>query len=159
MLEQKSWAELAAEASSEDTRNFVRRVKRASRRECTPEEKVRIVLEGFRDEIRVSKLCQRDSIRRDLERRVGFEPTTHGSEVGASTAGRAPITYVESRRPPIGGPRDACVVTISSARSGQRESNPRSPPEADVPPQLSGRSLPQPASCFRSAVPPRPVGA
>jgi transposase-like protein len=65
MMEQKSWAELAAEASSEDTRSFVRRVKRASRRKCTSEEKVRVVLEGFRGEIRVSELCQRDSIRRN----------------------------------------------------------------------------------------------
>ncbi len=50
MTEQRSPAELPAEASSEDTRSFVRRVKRASRRKYTPEEKVRIVLEGFRGE-------------------------------------------------------------------------------------------------------------
>jgi hypothetical protein len=41
MTEQKSVAELAAEANSEDTRSFVRRVKRATRRRYTPEEKVR----------------------------------------------------------------------------------------------------------------------
>ena len=45
MIEQRSPAELAAEASSEDTRSFVRRVKRATRRKYTPEEKVRVVLE------------------------------------------------------------------------------------------------------------------
>lgn len=64
MTEQKSPAELAAEASSEDTRSFVRRVKRATRRKYTPEEKVRIVLEGFRSELRVNELGQREGIRR-----------------------------------------------------------------------------------------------
>ena len=59
MTEQKSPAELAAEASSEDTRSFVRR---ATRRKYTPEEKVRIVLEGFRGEIGISTLCRREGI-------------------------------------------------------------------------------------------------
>ena len=62
MTEQKSPAELAAEASSEDTRSFVRRVKRATRRKYTPEEKVRIVLEGFRGEIGISALCRRHAL-------------------------------------------------------------------------------------------------
>ena len=56
MTEQKSPAELAAEASSEDAKGFIRRVRRATRRKYTPEEKVRIVLEGFRGEVRVSEL-------------------------------------------------------------------------------------------------------
>jgi transposase len=62
MTEQRSPAELAAEASSEDRRSFVRRVKRATRRKYTPEEKVRIVLEGFRGEIGISTLCRREGI-------------------------------------------------------------------------------------------------
>ena len=62
MIEQRSPAELAAEASSEDTRSFVRRVKRTTRRKYTPEEKVRIVLEGFRGEIGISALCRREGI-------------------------------------------------------------------------------------------------
>ena len=62
MIEQRSPAELAAEASSEDTRSFVRRVKRATRRKYTPEEKVRIVLEGFRGEIGITALCRREGI-------------------------------------------------------------------------------------------------
>ena len=62
MIEQRFPAELAAEASSEDTRSFVRRVKRATRRKYTPEEKVRIVLEGFRGEIGISALCRREGI-------------------------------------------------------------------------------------------------
>jgi len=47
MTKQKSPAELAAEASSEDTLSFIRRVKRTTRRRYTPEEKVRIVLERW----------------------------------------------------------------------------------------------------------------
>ena len=38
---------VAAEERTEETRSFVRTVKAASRRKYTPEEKVRIVLEGF----------------------------------------------------------------------------------------------------------------
>ena len=41
---------VAAEERTEETRSFVRMVKAASRRKYTPEEKVRIVLEGFRRE-------------------------------------------------------------------------------------------------------------
>jgi transposase-like protein len=48
MTKQKSRAELAAEASSEDMLSSIRRVKRTSCRKHTPEDKVRIVLEGFR---------------------------------------------------------------------------------------------------------------
>ena len=38
---------LAAEERSEETRSFVRRVRSATRRKYSPEEKIRIVLEGF----------------------------------------------------------------------------------------------------------------
>ena len=42
---------LAAEERSEGTRSFVRRVRSATRRKYSPEEKIRIVLEGFRREV------------------------------------------------------------------------------------------------------------
>jgi transposase len=54
---------MRAEAGTEGTREFVRRVRRVTRRKFTPEEKVRIVLEGFRSELRVSELCRREGIR------------------------------------------------------------------------------------------------
>ena len=63
MPEERSPAEAQAEARSEETRQFVRRVRRVTRRKFTPEEKVRIVLEGFRGEVRVSELCRREGIR------------------------------------------------------------------------------------------------
>ena len=53
----------AAEERSEQTRSFVRRVRTATRRKYTPEEKIRIVLEGFRREVTVSDLCRREGIK------------------------------------------------------------------------------------------------
>ena len=46
-------------ASSEETKQFVRRVRRFTRRKFSPEEKVRVVLEGFGGEVKVSELCRR----------------------------------------------------------------------------------------------------
>ena len=53
----------AADQRSEQTRSFVRRVRAATRRKYTPEEKIRIVLEGFRREVTVNDLCQREGIK------------------------------------------------------------------------------------------------
>jgi transposase len=61
--QERTPAEVRAEASSDETRQFVRRVRRVTRRKFTPEEKVRIVLEGFRGEVKVSELCRREGIR------------------------------------------------------------------------------------------------
>ena len=53
----------AAQERSEQTRSFVRTVKAATRRKYTPEEKIRIVLEGFRREVTVNDLCRREGIK------------------------------------------------------------------------------------------------
>jgi|TARA_Y100000310_G_C20615218_1_gene780264 transposase len=53
----------AAEDRTRQTRGFVRQVRAASRRKYTPEEKVRIVLEGFRREVVVNELCRREGIK------------------------------------------------------------------------------------------------
>ena len=53
----------AADQRSEQTRSFVRRVRAATRRKYTPEEKSRIVLEGFRREVTVNDLCRREGIK------------------------------------------------------------------------------------------------
>ena len=53
----------AADQRSEQTRPFVRRVRAATRRKYTPEEKIRIVLEGFRREVTVNDLCRREGIK------------------------------------------------------------------------------------------------
>ena len=53
----------AAQQRSEETRSFVRTVKAAPRRRYTPEEKIRVVLEGFRREVTVNDLCRREGIK------------------------------------------------------------------------------------------------
>jgi len=53
----------AAEERAEQTRSFVRRVRAATRRKYTPEEKIRIVVEGFRREVTVNDLCRREGIK------------------------------------------------------------------------------------------------
>jgi transposase len=58
-----STAEALAEAETDETRQFVRQVRRATRRKFTPEEKVRVVLQGFRREVPVSELCRREGIK------------------------------------------------------------------------------------------------
>lgn len=53
----------AAEERTQQTRGFIRQVRSAARRKYTPEEKVRVVLEGFRRELSVTDLCRREGIK------------------------------------------------------------------------------------------------
>jgi transposase len=53
----------SAETRTQETKTFIRQVRTASRRKYTPEEKIRVVLEGFRREVAVSDLCRREGIR------------------------------------------------------------------------------------------------
>ena len=59
--ESKDKAE-AAENRTHETRGFMRQIRAGSKRKYTPEEKVRIVLEGFRREVTVNELCRREGI-------------------------------------------------------------------------------------------------
>jgi len=52
-----------AEARSEETRQFIKNIKRLTRRKFTAEEKIRIVLEGFRRDTPIRDLCRREGIR------------------------------------------------------------------------------------------------
>lgn len=52
-----------AETRTQQTRSFVQQVRVAARRKYTSEEKVRIVLEGFRREVTVNELCRREGIK------------------------------------------------------------------------------------------------
>ena len=54
---------LEAESRTEETRSFIKQVRRIARRKFTPEEKIRIVLEGFRHEVPIRDLCRREGIR------------------------------------------------------------------------------------------------
>ena len=53
----------SAEERSQDTQRFVRQVRSATRRKYTAEEKIHLVLEGFRREVTVNELCRREGIK------------------------------------------------------------------------------------------------
>ena len=63
MSQEQSTEAQRAEERTQDTRAFIRRVRTLTRRKYTPEEKIRIVLEGFRREVTVSDLCRREGIK------------------------------------------------------------------------------------------------
>ena len=50
------------EARSEETKQFIKDIKRVTRRKFSAEEKIRIVLEGFRRDIPIRDLCRREGI-------------------------------------------------------------------------------------------------
>jgi len=52
-----------AEARTESTKQLIRDIKRITRRKFTAEEKIRIVLEGFRRDAPIRDLCRREGIR------------------------------------------------------------------------------------------------
>ena len=52
-----------AEQRTQETRSLLRQVRAATRRRYPPEEKIRIVLEGFRRETTVNDLCRREGIK------------------------------------------------------------------------------------------------
>jgi transposase len=62
MKKERSSKKSQAEERTEETTAFIREVKRSTRRKFTPEEKVRIVLEGFKREVTVRELCSREGI-------------------------------------------------------------------------------------------------
>lgn len=62
MRGKRTEAEVTAEAETTGAEQFIKRVRRVSRRQFSAEEKVRVVLEGFRREVRVSDLCRREGI-------------------------------------------------------------------------------------------------
>ncbi len=47
-----------AETSTQETKTFIRQVRTKTRRKYAPEDKIRIVLEGFRREVAISDLCR-----------------------------------------------------------------------------------------------------
>jgi len=59
-ISEKGWQ---AEARSEETKRFIRDINRITRRRFTAEEKIRIVLEGFRRDTPIRDLCRREGIR------------------------------------------------------------------------------------------------
>ena len=62
MVQEKTESIWLAEARTEETRQFIREIKRLTRRRFTAEEKIRIVLEGFRRDTPIRDLCRREGI-------------------------------------------------------------------------------------------------
>jgi transposase len=54
-----------AEARTRETKQLIRDIKRITRRKFTAEEKIRIVLEGFRRDTPIRDLCRREGIKPD----------------------------------------------------------------------------------------------
>jgi transposase len=52
-----------AEARTQETKQLIRDIKRITRRKFTSEEKIRIVLEGFRRDTHIRDLCRREGIK------------------------------------------------------------------------------------------------
>ena len=52
-----------AEARTQQTKQLIRDIKRITRRKFTAEEKIRIVLEGFRRDTPIRDLCHREGIK------------------------------------------------------------------------------------------------
>jgi len=62
MVQEKTDSFWQAEARTEETKKFIKDIKRLTRRRFTAEEKIRIVLEGFRRETPIRDLCRREGI-------------------------------------------------------------------------------------------------
>ena len=62
MVQQTAEQFWQAEARSEETKQFIQDIKRLTRRKFTAEEKIRIVLEGFRRDTPIRDLCRREGI-------------------------------------------------------------------------------------------------
>ena len=76
-----------AEERSQETRSFVRQVRAVTRRKYTPEEKIRIVLEGFRRETTVNDLCRREGIK-PHSYYLRLDQGVHGSWEGEVDSGQ-----------------------------------------------------------------------
>ena len=63
MSKESSGAIVEVDSQTQETRSFIKKVRRVTRRRYTPEEKIRIVLDGFRREIPIRDLCRREGIR------------------------------------------------------------------------------------------------
>jgi transposase len=62
MVQQITDLSWQAEARSEETKRFIKDIKRITRRRFTAEEKIRIVLEGYRRDTPIRDLCHREGI-------------------------------------------------------------------------------------------------
>ena len=82
MSESNTGQAQAAETLTQETKTFIRQVRTKTRRKYAPEDKIRIVLEGFRREVTVSDLCRREGIKPGVSYAWTKDPSAgsgHGS--------------------------------------------------------------------------------
>lgn len=84
-----------AEGRTEETKRFIRDIRRITPCKFTSQEKIPIVLEGFRRDAPIRGLCRRE----------GIYPSTHyaykcGTACGASAGGRADPAIIGSGKSP-----------------------------------------------------------
>ena len=63
MSQDNSGQTQVAETSTQETKTFIRQVRAKTRRKYAPEDKIRIVIEGFRREVTVSDLYRREGVK------------------------------------------------------------------------------------------------
>ena len=100
-----------AEERTHETQSFIRRVRRATRRKYTPEEKIRIVLEGFRREATVSDLCRREGINPANYYTWTKDPST-GSGHGSWRLARSGSPVTLFGMPPVSRSKSSGVKTV-----------------------------------------------
>ena len=81
---------------------LVRDIRRATRRQYSPEEKIRIVLEGLRGEVSIAELCRKEGIARSMY--YGWSKESRADD---------PLIEAENLSEQAGPPHCACVRAIS----------------------------------------------
>ena len=87
------------EAKADSAEKVVRDIRRATRKQYSAEEKIRIVLEGLRDEDSIAELCRREGINQNLYYRWSKEFLEAGKKrLAGDTAREASSGEVKALR-------------------------------------------------------------
>ncbi len=90
--------------ADDNARQVIRRTKQVTRRRFSPEEKVRIVIEGIRGEITITALCRREGIASNVYYKWLKDPSA-GSGHASWRLGRAGLKETPKGRP--AGPKSS----------------------------------------------------
>jgi transposase len=85
-----------AETPSDEAEKVVRDIRRAARRQCSAEEKVRLVIAALRGEGSVAELCRREGINQNLYYRWSKDFLEAGKKRLADDAARQATTPAET---------------------------------------------------------------
>jgi len=95
----------------------VKEIRRATRRQFTAEEKIRIVLSGLRGEDSIAELCRREGIVQNLYYRWSKEFLEAGKKrLAATPHGRQPRTMVKDLRREAGALKEAVAELLLENR-------------------------------------------